>query len=254
MARVTKTNSVRRLAVWIYNCLMKRWLVTAAMASLLISAPALAQRGGGAGRGGVAHSSFAARGFSGGFGSSLSFRSSGFGASRFGGVSVSTLGGRLGTSFRPHYAYSNRYYGRRFYGYPWIYPYVGAYYVDPDFYSDYSYAPPETNYPAMNASGYYDQDAEYRQDEINRLEDEVAQLRAQRAAQNNSAANSQPQPATVLIFNDKHTEQVQNYAIVGETLWIFNEEHARKIPVSNLDLPATQKANEDRGADFRLPQ
>jgi hypothetical protein len=47
---------------------------------------------------------------------------------------------------------------------------------------------------------------------------------------------------------------VQNYAIVGETLWIVTEERARKVPISDLDIPATRKANEDRGVDFRLPE
>ena len=59
---------------------------------------------------------------------------------------------------------------------------------------------------------------------------------------------------TVLVFRDRHTEEIQNYAITGKTLWVFNEQRARKIPLAELDLPATTKANEDRGIDFRVPQ
>jgi hypothetical protein len=60
-------------------------------------------------------------------------------------------------------------------------------------------------------------------------------------------------PPTVLVFRDQHTQEVQNYAIVGQTLWNFAPQHTQKIPLSDLDLAATTKANDDRGVDFRLP-
>ena len=60
-------------------------------------------------------------------------------------------------------------------------------------------------------------------------------------------------PATVLVFRDQHKEEIQNYAIVGQTLWNFSAQHTEKIPLSNLDLPATTKVNDDRGVSFRLP-
>jgi len=58
---------------------------------------------------------------------------------------------------------------------------------------------------------------------------------------------------TVLVFRDQHREEVRNYAIVGNTLWNFAPEHTQKIAVANLDVPATEKANEDRGVSFRVP-
>jgi len=73
-------------------------------------------------------------------------------------------------------------------------------------------------------------------------------------------APSQAQPIaqihaeTVLVFRDNHTEEIQNYAIVGNTLWVFTELRARKIPIANLDVPATTRANEDLGTDFQLPK
>jgi hypothetical protein len=60
-------------------------------------------------------------------------------------------------------------------------------------------------------------------------------------------------PATVLVFRDEHKQEIHNYAIVGQTLWNFNPQHTQKIPLSDLDIPATTKENEDRGVDFRLP-
>jgi hypothetical protein len=61
-------------------------------------------------------------------------------------------------------------------------------------------------------------------------------------------------PATVLVFRDQHKLEVQNYAIVGQTLWNFAPDHTQKIPLSDIDLPATTKVNDERGVDFRLPR
>lgn len=67
------------------------------------------------------------------------------------------------------------------------------------------------------------------------------------------AERTEASPATVLVFRDQHKQEVQNYAIVGQTLWTFGPQRTEKIPLSDLDLPATTKANDDRGVDFRVP-
>ncbi len=61
------------------------------------------------------------------------------------------------------------------------------------------------------------------------------------------------QPQTVLIFKDGHQLDVENYAIVGNSLFDLTEGHRHKIALADLDLAATSKQNEDRGIDFRLP-
>lgn len=77
--------------------------------------------------------------------------------------------------------------------------------------------------------------------------------------------NDQPQPVsasstpiaepapTVLVFKDGHTVEVRNYAILGSLVYDLTPGHPRKIPLSDLDLEATAKQNDDRGIDFRLP-
>src|SRR5579863_26937 len=60
-------------------------------------------------------------------------------------------------------------------------------------------------------------------------------------------------PATVLVFRDQHKKELENYAIVGQTLWAFSPQHTDKIALADLDLPATVKANDDRGLTFRVP-
>ena len=62
------------------------------------------------------------------------------------------------------------------------------------------------------------------------------------------------QPSTILIFKDGHKQDVSNYAIVGSNLFDLTPGHRLKIALSDLDLNATQKANEDQGTDFKLPE
>jgi hypothetical protein len=64
---------------------------------------------------------------------------------------------------------------------------------------------------------------------------------------------NEPGQATVLVFRDQRKQEVQNYAIVGQTLWIFSPQRTEKIPLAEIDLAASAKANEDRGVEFRVP-
>jgi len=68
-----------------------------------------------------------------------------------------------------------------------------------------------------------------------------------------SPAVSSMSPATILVFKDGHTSEVHNYAIIGTTVWNLSEQTARKIPLSELDLDATVKANDERGVTFKVP-
>lgn len=61
------------------------------------------------------------------------------------------------------------------------------------------------------------------------------------------------QPETVLVFKDGHQQEIENYAIVGDTLWDLTGERRHKIALSDLNLDATVKANDDRGIDFAVP-
>jgi hypothetical protein len=118
--------------------------------------------------------------------------------------------------------------------------------------------------PASYYSG--SNDNSYQQGRIDQqlqdLRDEVSALREETLASNQRAAESRPSPdkpkaealpPTTLIFRDGHREDVQNYAIVGDTVWILSESRARKRPISDLDLEDTKKANADRGIEFSVP-
>jgi hypothetical protein len=62
-----------------------------------------------------------------------------------------------------------------------------------------------------------------------------------------------PVPPTVLVFRDQHQQEVQNYAIVGQMLWAFAPQRTQKIPLADLDVAATTKANDERGVEFKVP-
>jgi hypothetical protein len=64
------------------------------------------------------------------------------------------------------------------------------------------------------------------------------------------AAPDRELPPALLVYRDGRRAEVRNYAIVGPTLWIFTEERAQKIALTQLDMEATRQANEERGIDF----
>jgi hypothetical protein len=73
------------------------------------------------------------------------------------------------------------------------------------------------------------------------------------AAPQPDAAPAPDSPQTLLVFKDGHQLEVANYAIVGSTLFDLTGGRRQKIALTDLDLPATAKENDDRGVDFQLP-
>jgi hypothetical protein len=65
-------------------------------------------------------------------------------------------------------------------------------------------------------------------------------------------------PAALLVFRDGHREEAVKYTIVGNIIYLKADywttgSWSREIRVTELDVPATLKANNDRGAKFALP-
>lgn len=57
-----------------------------------------------------------------------------------------------------------------------------------------------------------------------------------------------------LIFKDgRPPEEIQNYLATPSTVTVLDGHRRRQISVADLDLPATIKANQQTGVDFRLP-
>jgi outer membrane murein-binding lipoprotein Lpp len=97
--------------------------------------------------------------------------------------------------------------------------------------------------------------------QIDQLREELRQLREQQSAPPAAAAPAPaetPQPQapvtpTTLVFRDGRRSEVQNYAIVGNTLWVFHDQRRERIPLAELDLKATEQVNQDQGVDFSVP-
>jgi hypothetical protein len=64
--------------------------------------------------------------------------------------------------------------------------------------------------------------------------------------------NESNDSTTVLVFKDGVQREVTNYAIMGQYIFVFVGDR-RKIPLSEIDLDATKKVNEDRGNEFKIP-
>jgi hypothetical protein len=138
---------------------------------------------------------------------------------------------------------------RRGFGWPWWY----AGYYDPYWWWD--------------SGSSYDEDRARELELANEMNAQsLAEQRMRGDEDQDTYARSDPQPqpsqadaadastpATMLIFRDRHLQEVQNYAIVGSTVWVFGAQRTQKISVADLDLPATAKANDGRGVEFRVP-
>jgi hypothetical protein len=243
---------------------MHRPLFLAAFVLLLVCMPLSAQHGGGHGSGGGhgfsgghgglggshmggghafsgghSGSGFAARPATRGFASRPSISSRGVNR----GVNHSGAGVRLRTR-----GFRNNRFGNGVYGSPWLYGgfYDPYWWWDSDSRFDY-----DQQYETGLANEMNEQSLEEQR--LRQQDDQDVYARSAPLAPPHQARPTEILPATVLVFRDQHKQEVQNYAIVGQTLWNFAPQHTQKIPLSDLDLPATTKANDERGVDFRLP-
>jgi hypothetical protein len=65
-------------------------------------------------------------------------------------------------------------------------------------------------------------------------------------------------PTAVLVFRDGHKEEIGKYMVMGLTIHVSadywsNGSWTRDIQIAELDVPATLKLNQQRGAKFSLP-
>ena len=232
---------------------MRGWLAVAALGAALLMPLAWAQRRGGGGFAG--RSGFASHGPVGGIHAPLGSHTFSPRGAYWGG----------GSWFRP-YGWGYPRYGAYWQGYPYFhyrrylrwgdyggwygYPWWGA-----GWGNDYSYPSEPNAYYEYQPDTYVQERAVEQQAEIDRLNHEVARLREEHQAQaapKPAASNVREQ--TELVFRDKHTEQIENYAIVGQTLWVLNEQRSRKVALADLDIAATKSVNEVRGVEFDLPR
>lgn len=263
-----------------------RRLVAITAFGLFLAVPVWAQRGGGRGGGGFGHGG----GFGGGHGGfsghvgGFSGGHPGFGGGHIGGgrsfVSHPAPGFHRGPlpshiSSVPRFnrgfrndgfrgdRFRDRFRGDRFrrfgsrnncfgrgcwWGWGWGYPWLNAGYYDPWWWDSNSLFDEEYERDRARAEEWNERNLE--EQEMRREDEERDQDAYARPAQTSEGAPVLP--PTVLVFRDQHKVEVQNYAIVGQSLWAFAPQH-QKIALAELDIPATVKANDDRGVTFRVP-
>jgi hypothetical protein len=173
----------------------------------------------------------------------------GFGGNHFrGGVG---FGQRHGSRFR-NPEFHHRGYGYwPYYGYGY-WPYYGYYGWDYPF-DAYTADAYEQSYPQQTQPIVVVVDPKSSDDRYgdHSFEEQRSAPPPQAKAPPPPAAEQDP---TVLVFRDGHKQEIRNYAIVGQMLWDFGAKGTRKIPLSDLDLDATHKLNDERGVDFVPPK
>ncbi len=105
----------------------------------------------------------------------------------------------------------------------------------------YAEAPYDQGYPPPPPPGYDQEGFPMRAQDI--------------AAQNNAAQNDglDHPPVTLVFNNGRPPEKVSSYVLTGSSIFVAEPGHQRKIPIADLDLPATIEQNREAGVDFELP-
>jgi hypothetical protein len=68
-----------------------------------------------------------------------------------------------------------------------------------------------------------------------------------------SPAAEESRVTTLVIFRDGTRKELLNYAIMGKEFIDLSNGRMRRYPLSDVDVQATIKENNERGVDFRLP-
>jgi hypothetical protein len=65
-----------------------------------------------------------------------------------------------------------------------------------------------------------------------------------------------PQAPVTLVFKDGHSQQIRNYAVTKTTLYVLDDAASGRRPeisLDQIDVSATERANQAAGVDFDVP-
>jgi hypothetical protein len=141
-------------------------------------------------------------------------------------------------------------FGSGFWGWPGWGGYPYSYYPS-DYYPQTTAAPATTT----DNSGNVQLAVEMQRlaDEVEDLKNENRQAAAARPP-GGSWSTQQPNATTSFVFRDGRHIATTNYAIAGQTLWIFSEHTAHKYTLAELDRAATEQVNAANGVELRIPE
>lgn len=63
-------------------------------------------------------------------------------------------------------------------------------------------------------------------------------------------ADTTPAPPVTLVLRDGKQVQLKSYAVMGQNIWDFSSQPAKRIALSNVDLNASRSATEASGGEF----
>jgi hypothetical protein len=242
---------------------MRRLLLLAAFALVLAVTPCLAQRGG-MRAAPAAHFAAAPRMSSPAMPARFTAAPHVYGYHTSGEYHSCWNCGHVHHPYYPYYGYYGRYW--HVYGYPYAYSYPyygwGYSYYGPTLWDQSSYSDTDNSYQRQLV-GQIDSLSQ----QVQNLQDQISDLQQHPASAPSPAAPPPPPlpptasaksaPSdlpTILVFRDQRIQEVANYAIVGKTLVVVQDQRSKKIPLADLDLAATAKLNAERGVDFELPR
>lgn len=266
---------------------MRRVIPVAALSLLLTLAPAaFAQHGGGGHSGGGHVGGFSGGGFHGGFSAPRSFSGfSGYGARSFGAAPRMTWTAprysfvpRSGaySAYRPAYGAENRRdwdhrgryrapyrgYGYGSYGYGYPYGYANSWQLlpwdlgYPDFtgYGDDEGSQAQQAQPSGQAEQAPPPDYDYAAPPDEGYREDYAPAPWQPQPVSSTPLAREPQ--LTLIFRDGHTQAIRNYMLTSSDVIVMDDAatgREPRIPLSDLNVPATEQAAQQAGLDFTPP-
>jgi hypothetical protein len=141
-------------------------------------------------------------------------------------------------------------------------PYYPAPYYPSDYSSPAPYYPAEYNtMTAPQTANQENANDVYLAAMLQKLTDEVEEMKNDQKSHAGSGLVLGPSakadtagPAVIFVFHDGTRINTHNYAIAGQTIWVFSENQARKYRLADLDRAATEQANAANGIELRLPE
>jgi len=157
----------------------------------------------------------------------------------------------------PHfYGHGHRSVPQAGYFTPYYYPFLGYSDSGYDVYPPLDTAQDPEDQAAAVTANMLGQQIENLSAQIDQLRNDQQAARAQQAGPplEEAAPVEEPQapkgPPIRLVLRTGQEVQVQDYAIVDGVFWDFTSQPVRRIPLSSINVPASQKATEDSGAEF----
>jgi hypothetical protein len=251
---------------------MRRMFPVAMLSALLLIFPsAFSQRGGHAGGFGGSHAGGSVGHSFGGFSGGSFGRSSGFSARGFSTAPRMSFG-TPGRGFMPAYrtpylgsTAARRPDGRSGFRYRSPYRGYGVYSGYPYYANSWELLPWDLGYPDFTGYGDNDSESDGAQQPAESVAPPDDGYRpdygepAYQGYQESSTSipdSVAAEPQLTLIFNDGHQEAIRNYVLTSDTVVVLDQAASgrqQRIPLTSLNLPATEQAAQQAGLDFSPP-